>query len=605
MEYFQIQAFRPVESKVDNPDQDRTVLRLAEGVLVVPTGALCNGPTWKSLWGITDLPARIATALAGANSAKAHFVKVTRGNHVFLVVWSLVSSKPLGAFYVTAGAPADYDLDSTGGVTVTSTNNSTWRDKDPEAPWFASIIADRLFLGNGVDLNLQWKSAALSILGPAAAPGDIYDNSKVRIPPCTSFAMSGTKSIFSAGNAAQPLRVWITHPPSASYPFNEGIYSLDQSFIDLAFCGATKITALSAFQDYITAHTDGKPVNMFGVDQTSDGWKCVQTPGVANASAPCPAAVGDAYGLASFYFGSDGEVYKDEAIRAGPYSKQVAREQEIATAMGSGEWNRDMTKPVAAGRCSVVYDRRTSLLWLFAELSLVSTRMGLWCYNERNRSVSGPIRYPNALVSTVVRTPAEKCLAAVITASGEMLYSDLSSVGETQEFLQESMSAPLGAAYGELTVAPTPTPGMPYVAATADCSTFAEVLGASQLTAASVWDPMTVGGSYAFTRFWKDAYLARIETGYLDFGQPSLLKNYHQLQLTFQKHTRAYVAVCLETEGRSAVKWKGLVFARESWSLPFTLAGRRVRVRLVVVFFNGARGLLRDITIGWTPGGMS
>lgn len=607
MEHFHIRAFRPTETKTDNVDQDRTVLRLCDGFISVPLGTLSSGPEWKPFWGITGLTALMATALSGADGTKAHFVTVRRGNHVLVVVWSLASTSPLGAFYVTAGAPADFDFDSTSAVTIASTANSVYRNKNGAAPWYASRIGDRWYFGNGIDDNVQWKDGALVALGPASTPADMYDPSRVKIPACTCFTMAGNKSIFAAGNAASPKRVWVTHAPNASFPFNEGIYSLDTSFIDVTLSEATKVTALSAFQNYITAHTDAKPVNLFDVDGANNGFKCEQSPSAANSSAPCQAAVRDTNGQTSFYVGTDGEVYEDQAIRVGPHDKRSARDQEIATRLGAGDWNRDMKKPVTAGRVHTIYDRTQQLFWIFAELAQFSGRFGLWTYNERSRSVTGPLSYPNALVSAAVsgNTEGGSVYAVVITATGEILYSDLSNIGEVDEFMNEDAALPLPDGFEELDEAPTPTPGLSYAAATADNRVFEEVMAGPQAMAmASPWSYFSTEGSYTFTRFWKDAYVARFETGYMDFGDARLIKEYFEISMTWQRHSRAYVGIYAETEeGRRSGRWKGLVFDKETHVVPLKLAGRRVRIRCVAVLFNGGPALLRDVAIGWQPAG--
>jgi hypothetical protein len=636
MEQYPIRSFRPVETREDNTDQDRTVLRLCEGMLAVPVGALCSGPRWKPLWGITDLAAQCTAALAGANIAKAHFVTVTRGNHVWLVVWSLATSAPLGWFYVTTSTPADFDFDSTSSVTVASTNNSVYRNKDGSAYWFASRIADRWYFGNGVDDNVQWKDGALIALGPASTPTDVYDPSRVKIPACTSFVMSETRSILAAGNAAAPKRVWVTAPPTKDYPFIEGIYDLTTSYIDLSYTEATRITALTAFQNYVTAHTDAKPVNLFDIDGTNDGWKCRQAPGAANSSAPSPAAVRDTNGMASFYVGADGEIYQDQAIRVGPNDKRAAREQDIATDRALG-WNRDMETPVTSGRVHTAYDRRLSLFWVFAEMGTWEGHMGLWVYNERNRSVTGPFRYPNALASAAVANTPTSTIVGIVTHGGEMLYADLSAIGETEAFLLEDADTELGADYAQLSSAPTPTPGYPFVAMTADSSIVAEVdlngdfalrdlldsagntitnsngaplrsqpLSGLRTSMATVWSQFAGGGSYTFTKFWKDAYVARFETTYMDFGDARLRKNYLELTMTWQRHSRAYVGIYAETDGGlRRGRFKGLVFDKETHVIPLNVEGRRIRVRVVAVLFNNAPALLRDMAIGWLPAGQT
>ena len=609
MEYFPIRSFRPIETREENTDQDRTVMRLCEGLLAYPTGALCTGPKWAQVWGQSAVGAAISTALfnASATTGKTHFVRVSADSAIFLVAWRYNSiffpdlNGCSGVWLVTSGDPA---LSTSPTVTITAPSGTVYRDKNASAPWFASRIGDRIYFGNGIDANLQWSSGALSALGPASTPADIYNNSRVAIPPCTTFAMAGNKSVFASGNASTPKRVWITHPPSAAFPFNEGIYATDTSFIDVTLSEATKVTALSAYQNYVTAHTDAKPVNLYDVDGATDGFKCVQSPGAANSSAPSPNGVRDINGLASYYVGADGEIYKDEAVRVGPYDKRPARDQDIVTTLGANDWNRDMKKPVALAGLHTAYDRRTGLFWMWAEHATLTGRMCLWAFNEGNRSVTGPFRMPDADVSAVVGPDAPGAQVVVMTPGGELLWADLAAIGETELFLAEAASTALGSAYAEGSSAPTPTAGLGYVALTADLATFAESLTGSRIEMATPWSVFTTGGSYTFTKFWNNAYLARMETGYLDFGNAELVKNYLEIALTWQRHSRAYVGIYAETDdGRRGGKWLGLAFAKETQRVPLNLSGRRIRVRLVIVAFNDAPALLRSVTIGWGPQG--
>jgi hypothetical protein len=610
MEYFPIRSFRPLESREDGPDQDRTVLRLCEGLLAYPNGALCTGPAWAKVWGQSGLGGQINSALAAASAGtgKLHFVRVTAGSAVILVVWRYTSqfypdlNGCSGMWLVTSGNP---DLGASPSVTITVPSGTVYRDKNLAARWFGSRIGDRIYFGNGIDANLQWKAGALSALGPASTPSDIYDNSRAVIPPCTTFAMSGNKSVFASGNAAAPKRVWITHPPTSSFPFNEGIYSTDTSFIDVTLSEATRVTALSAFQNYITAHTDAKPVNLYDVDGATDGFKCVQAPSAANSSAPSPECVRDINGLSSFYVGADGEIYKDEAIRVGPHDKRPARDQDIVTSLSQSDWNRDMKKPVTLGAVHTAYDRRSPIFWLWAEhATFTGARMCLWAFNEGNRTVTGPFRAPDADASTVVGPDAPGALVIVMTSTGEMLFADLAAIGETEQFLLEAQSTPLGSEYAETDSAPTPTAGLGYVAMTADLATIAESVAGSRIEMATPWSTFTAGGSYTFTKFWNDAYVARFETGYLDFGDARLVKNYLEVALTWQRHSRAYVGIYAETDdGRRGGKWLGLAFNKETQRVPLNLSGRRIRVRVVIVAFNSGKALLRDVTIGWGPQG--
>lgn len=401
VEYFTIKNFRPIEAKEDATDQDRSVLRLCEGLVPAPQGALVTGPQWKPLWGLIDMPARATALLAEADQTKAHFLRISKGARVLLLVWSVPLSRALGVFEVVPSAVIDFD--STDGVSVTAPAGAEWRDKDPNAMWYLSIAAGHRLLGNGIDANLDWFGGALSVLGPAAEPVDPYDLARERIPPCTTFRMNSEGNMFAAGNRDQPMRVWITERPNAAFPFFGGVVSLSTSFVDVRSAGgAAKITALSVFQSYVTVHTDGAPVNVYGVGGTADGSKCVQASSAANASAPNPACAGDPVGDMAFYLGSDLEVYVDQAIRAGPPEKRGARDQEILTGQAAGVWNRDMDRGASGQFC--LYDRTTRLFWIFAK-SVLASRVMVWLCNERTRTCAGPIHYPDAVAGTVLDGP--------------------------------------------------------------------------------------------------------------------------------------------------------------------------------------------------------
>ena len=303
--------------------------------------------------------------------------------------------------------------------------------------------------------------------------------------------------------------------------------------------------------------------------------------------------------------GADGEIYKDEAIRVGPHDKRPARDQDIVTSLSQSDWNRDMKKPVALGAVHTAYDRRSPIFWLWAEhATFAGGRMCLWAFNEGNRTVTGPFRTPDADASTVVGPDAPGTLVIVMTSTGEMLFADLAAIGETEQFLLEAQSTALGSEYAETGSAPTPMAGLGYVAMTADLATIAESVAGSRIEMATPWSTFTAGGTYTVTKFWNDAYVARFETGYLDFGDARLVKNYLEVALTWQRHSRAYVGIYAETDdGRRGGKWLGLALNKETQRVPLNLSGRRIRVRLVIVAFNSGKALLRDVTIGWGPQG--
>jgi len=606
VQYFQIRNFRPTETREEATDQDRSVLRIAEGFAPYPQGAMCAGPQWKPLWGLTDLTTDIESALSGADTGKAHFVTLAKNGHTALICWSLSAHRALGWFWVAGGT--NTDLDSTGSVVITAPSTAAYRDKHATALWFASPITGRILLGNGVtgNDNLVWEDGALSIFGPDGQPGDVNKRARERIPPCLTFRQHVNRSIFAAGNEANPLRVWITDAPNKGEHWLNGVYSLATSFIDIhPQDGATRITGLSVFQQYVTVHTDKAPVNLYGVDTVTNGWKCDESPSGASASAINPSCLGDNIdGDAAFYLGSDLEVYFDQAIRSGPYGKHTGRSQDIATEQGSNVWNEQAKRPLQAYGYHTIYDWDNRLFWIFAPNSLDS-RPALWVYNERTRSVAGPWRYPAAILSASIGSLGAST-AVVITEAGECLYAALGAIGETKPEEMEAKGTALGAAFDPAGSAPTPDAAVPYIAQTADFATTIEVVGANAVGLVTPLAPVATltPGSYTLTRYFNNAYLARFETPWLDIGDQKIFKNFHEVELTIDRDARAEFGIFTENEkGIRSGRWYGQVHGKDKIRVPLNLFGRRVRVRIVAILFNSGRCLIRDALVGYSVGG--
>jgi len=614
METFSIRSFRPIEGKEDATDQDRTVLRLCEGFAPYPQGALCAGPEWKPLWDMDDLGETIETALAGADGTKAHFVKFVKNGHTFLVCWSLTAHRALGYFYA-GGSDANQDFDTGGAVVMTATADAIWRGKNGTALWFASLVQGRVILGNGVDDNLVWYGGALALLGPAAAPADINKRAKIRIPACTCFRQHVNRSLFATGNAANPLRVWITDAPNMGETFVDAIYSLATSFIDVhPLNGATRTTALSVYQQYVTAHTDKGPINLYGVDNSSDGWKAQQSASAANASAINPSCMGDGIeGDASFYLGADLQVYFDQAVRSGPFEKRGSRDIDIATAQGANLWNRQAADVLQAYGYHTQYDRANRLFWMFMPNALDS-RPALFVFNERTRTVAGPWRYPAAVVSCML-TSLGTSVVSIITAAGECLYARLGEIGELEPEDIEPKGTALGAAFEVAGAEPTPEAAVPFVAMPADHSAILEVVGDKvvglddMLGQMKVLDPDDFDDDLELVEFFNNAYVARFEAPWQDLGSPKQLKNFLEVQLSISRDSRAYVGIYAETDGGRdgslrGGRWKGIVHGRNNVRVPLNLAGRKIRIRVVAVVFNAGRFLINDATIGYAVGGL-
>lgn len=605
MEYFPIQNFRPVEAKESSTDQDRSVLRLCEGFAPYPQGAVCAGPHWRLLGASSAIRSDIEAALAGEDATKTHFVTVTRGGVVFLVAWSMLLGKALGGVCIASAASTNL---ASGAVVVAFSGSDVARGKDSSAPWYGSYVAGRWLLGNGKDDNLIYHDGTLRYLGPSSEPEDPNLRARVRIPPCRVFRQHVNLSLFAAGNLTDHrLRVWICEAPNQREGFLEGIYSLETSYIDIQpHGGASEIVALSVFQQYVTVHTDAKPVNLFGVDTRGNGWKCDQSASAANASAINGNCVGDALGDSAFYLGSDLEVYLDQAVRSGPFEKKSPRSQDIATEQGAGVWNKTAMTPLLSLGYHTYLDRATRLFWMWMP-NRFDARPALYAYNDRTRTVAGPWRYPAAIVSMPVPKLAGSNLA-IITEAGEFLFADMAAIGEREAEDLEEPGTALGASYVAANSAPTPTPGVPYVALdmTGTLPKIVERVGSQTVGLSSVFGPIAAvdASGWTLSQFFNDAYLARFEFPWQDLGGPGLFKNFLEFRMTIERGSRAYIGIFAETDsGRRGGKWFGLVHPREEVRIPLNLWGQKIRVRVVAVLFNSGRFLVRDAKLGYTIGG--
>lgn len=605
MEHFQIPNFRPTETKTDASDADRTVLRRAEGVVAVPLGTLSGGPTWKPLWGLSTLGTQIAAALSGANASNAHFVTVTRGDHTLLVCWSLARSEPLGIFHV-AGSESDTSFDSTSGVSITAPSSAPYRDHSGQLPWFMSTLGSRIVLGNGTGANLTFSGGTLSAWTPDA-PSTIYEPGREAFPPCTSFVVGPGRHVFATGNVTYPLRVWIGRPANDTETEVTGVYDDETSKIDILLSGATRATALSVWQSYVTVHTDKGAVNLFTVDENvSSGTRVRQAASPVNSAAPNPRCAYDPNGHGPFYLGADGEIYSDQSTRTGPYGKKLPRDLDIATAEAAGDWNQAMVTPVDTRYSATLFDRQQKCLWVFTRTIVPSDRTAVWCYAERADAPSGPFRYPNAVAVGAFRTFGTRTVAIVVTGAGELLYADLSLVTAVEAWEVDAPGTALGAAYDYTTgSAPTPSAGIPYVGINAAGTGFAQVVAGKRIELATPWSEWAETSSLTLTRYLNNAHLGIVELGYLDLGRGDLLKHWLEVQATFRPQSRAWIGVFCETErGVRSGKWyPRAVFTREHAKVAINLVGPRVRVRLLVLWFNDQRGELRELSVGYNAVG--
>ena len=203
-------------------------------------------------------------------------------------------------------------------------------------------------------------------------------------------------------------------------------------------------------------------------------------------------------------------------------------------------------------------------------------------------------------------------VAAIITRSGEVLYSALNHVAEQEAVDVEPIGTALGSDYAPTEAEPTPTLGVPVVGASADHRAFIERLGDSYLGFTDPFDHVSAidPDAVEVAEWFNNAHIARFEFPWQDLGSPKIIKNFLEVQLTLERDSRAYLGIYCETDAntltpnaRRSYYWKGLVHARDTIKVPVNRSGRKIRIRVVAIVFNSARFMVRDATIGFAVGG--
>ncbi len=576
-------------------------MRKADGVLCSPAGAIVGGPAWALAWAQDGLTAAITAALSGADSAKVHFVTLTRGASVFLIAWDMAASRSIGVFYV--GAANSDPTAATGSVTLAAPSGSIFRDKTAALRWFGSRINGELYLGNGTDANMVWRGGTLVALGPSAPPADIDNPSKYAFPPVKQFVQASDGVIYGAGNVTDPLRVWATERPSAIFPTLEGIYSTSTSYTLINHTRAARVTALQISGTSVVVHTDAGSVRLYAFGQSPDGYKIAQSPTKANSAALNPNCVSDALGTTAYYFAADREIYREEASRGGGGYQQVERRDTyLASASSADLWNSGMADitDTRHSNTQIIHDRGTGMVYILAPLA-AGTGFGLWIYHEPNDEggvVTGPILYPNAN-DIVLCMAGQKAIAVAFTAGGSMLSTDLMEIAESDTWEISSAAAALGADYATTGSAPTCIVGVPYVGITETVGSPAILhsVDGVQTAMATPWDEWSASGLPTPTLFFKNATVAVIDIANEDFGDPNSIKEVLNVRLQFLRNTRAYVGVFAESGGVRYGRWRGLIYPKEEKLSGLKLVGRRLNLRLILIYFNDQPLLLRDLSV--------
>jgi hypothetical protein len=257
--------------------------------------------------------------------------------------------------------------------------------------------------------------------------------------------------------------------------------------------------------------------------------------------------------------------------------------------------------PADAGDYQLVYDRDNSILFVLAPLA-GGTR-GIYAYHEPDEgpgAITGPIRLPDA-ADLILDRPRSSLIA--ITRSGSILTADLSGIRERDTWEIPAYRDPLSEERMPAAIAAEPTPGLPSVAVddTPQLNAYAHTIDARILSMSTPWAEWTSAALPTARLYFPNATIAILETANEDMGSPDVVKEFLQVRLEWQRNTPAYVGIYAESEGRRYGRWHGTRYPREEQLAGLKLAGRRITLRLIIVYFNDLNFLLRSASIDWLP----
>ncbi len=616
LSFIPVEDLRGINTHVDATDQRAGQFRSLDNLVAWPAGAL-SAMVWTGATGElgrtsasdivrADCKATIEAALSGEDQSKAHLVRVeltANTEYDLLCVWSSQLAKPLMLFPVkhnwlgaqiapsTFQCPGPVNGGAPNGVTLLTA------DLDPSLRWYASPIADRIYLGNGTDANLRYliTSRICELLLPDADPA-VADRAKEAFPPCTSFIMGVNREIYAAGNVTDPMRVWESDKPGVEYPLFEGIQSSDTSYTDITLDGASKITALSCWNNYISAHTDDGVVDLFGHNSVanSDGFKTEQRPSAVSSGAPNPDCVQDAEGQGAYFLASDNQLYYDQSIRGGPFNKHGDSRSESPLAQ-FGDWGQHMAGYADGDMRTIIQDRDRGLIYMFADLDAAGWGAAMWCYNEQNKSVTGPITGVAPAVVTSVRLGPKRVTTLLAMSADGILNV---SCGPQEAFRQRTIEASAfewDADTSEIidgstrTIARKDSEPLGLGLRTVEAHETAERVVFGDLTQVGTEvSALRTAGTWSL-----------LETAMIDLGDANAEKTLREVRLSMDEGVDCNViVVAFNDEGHYRVKETYPGNARTQPVLRFNLRGRRFRIAIMV-----ARSIYQPLTLrGFTIG---
>tara|TARA_R100001463_G_scaffold55578_1_gene107220 strand:- start:1226 stop:2965 length:1740 start_codon:yes stop_codon:yes gene_type:complete len=572
MRYTRIPGFSGIENH--RQDTNLGTLRVCEGAVMGAVGSIRSAPIWKQEFPL-DIPGAGNHVLIGQDTQQNKYAMVTESGQVTnLKMFTNENPVPSRIGNLIA-------LESKAQLT---SNN----------PVFVNDVGSRqAFLGNGVDQKkiIDVVGGPLEVTDLDPDEDSIYKQETTPFPNCSMFVVGMRKSIYASGDPTAPLTVYISEPMSADSPVKEGIYSTQMSKVDILATNATKITALSTYQNYVVVHTDAGVVLLYSVEtpQSSAGFRVEQVSAASNSGAVNQNCCAGSAIVQPYYLGVDGEVYKDSSARRGPDNKPSFSDVEQVTAKAKGLWNTAVDGDFNGSFSA--YETFSGVYNFYMPASEKAEQSGGkfqgYYWFDQQDAITGPVLHPKV---TAVTSVSDTSLLLGVSEDNKLLSCDMEQLKESRTLAGPTVDpwANVGST----------VPGTDLVVSVDKAAGKFNFSGRSYN---GPFEESKVGDTVLNNPVhYPDAYLSVIETSFEDMQASHVAKQFHEIVANFQGDSFGDVFIYGQNEeGLSKGGFKGSLKDKSKMKSFINLRGDRLRIRLYVITHKDYEWVLTDLAVGF------
>tara|TARA_R110002167_G_scaffold15560_11_gene62069 strand:- start:1472 stop:2437 length:966 start_codon:yes stop_codon:yes gene_type:complete len=314
----------------------------------------------------------------------------------------------------------------------------------------------------------------------------------------------------------------------------------------------------------------------------------------------------------------DGQIYKDEAARAGQDHVIEGRVGEIISWKAVNAWNRYVDVDLTGSFTS--YEPSAEFFSVGVPHLSTGIEKGypMFLYNGETFALSGPNLYPR--FQAVTRIDGSSALLGV-DQDEKFWVTDFSDLRETASFNTPFPSPPQNGP-PNVYIKQSQTPTTASVLVTNQSQLVQAPQGLVQIAGdpsealdlfyegeGSV-SPINYAGPFSrpveaplpsLSNYQKfpNATLSVIETSYEDLGAPEGMKNFLEVFLKFKTGSLGYLGVYAQTEdGLESGRWLGEIVDDEI-KVFLNMRGKQLKIRIYVITNTNASWLLKDFQVGY------